>query len=76
MSYGLRLSLIFTVVCWLVALGALVAWVCGEPAALNLVAGVAPAGLVGAVASLIEWRSEREHRDPEPSDGRDVHRVG
>ena len=76
MSNGLRLSLIFTVGCWLVVLGASIALLCGEPAAVNVVVGVLPAGLVGTVATFIESRSEREHQGAEPADDGDVHRVG
>jgi len=75
MSYGLRLSLIFTAVCWLVVIGGVIALPCGEPAGVYLVLGVGPAALVGAIATFIEWRSEREHKTTPANDG-DVHRVG
>lgn len=76
MSYGLRLSLIFTITCWLVVIGAALAVLFGEPAAVNLVVGVLPAGIVGSVATIIESRSEREHKAAEPADDGDVPRVG
>lgn len=75
MSYGLRLSLIFTVACWLVVLGGALTLLCGEPAGIYLVLGVGPAGTVGLVASYVEWRSEREP-DPATAHDGDVPRVG
>jgi cyanate permease len=75
MSSGLRLSLIFTVACWLTVLIGLILLPCGHPVGLALVLGVGPAGTVGCVATYIEWKSERERADAD-ADDRDVSSVG
>lgn len=73
MSSGLRLSLIFTVLCWLAVIVGMIAVPCGQPTGMYLVLGVGPAGLVGSMASYIEWRSERARAN---ADDRDVSSVG
>lgn len=64
MSYGLRLSMGFTALCWLaVFLGVFVMAWCGRADGINLVLGVGPAALVGSIASYVEWKSWKEHRE-------------
>lgn len=64
MTYGLRLSVIFTVTCWLAVLfGVFVMAWCGRRDGINLVLGVGPAALVGSIASYVEWKSWRDHRE-------------
>lgn len=64
MSLGLRLSMYFVALMWLlVAIGIIAIGYCGEPHAINMVVGIAPPALVGTIAVLVEWRVTRGDND-------------
>jgi len=57
MSFGLRLSLYFTLLCWALVSTSVyaMAW-CGQHDAINVVVGIGPVALVGTVSTYIQWK--------------------
>lgn len=63
MKQGLRFTLYFVSLMWLLVAIGLIAMHCGQPDAINMVVGVFPPALVGTVAFIIEYRCERGDHD-------------
>lgn len=63
MKKGLRYTLYFVSLLWLLVIVGFVGRYCGEPDAHYLVVGLGPAATVGTIAFIIEYRCERGDHD-------------